>query len=385
MTGLAKPVARAETVGSLLKPGWLLEAQRRFREGLLAREELRSIEDRAVLEAIALQESVGLDVITDGEMRRLSWADTVRHLEGLELRQVPRSYPATAAGDRVGRRDDRGFLTVVRRVTPRPGATLGNEYAFLRAHARSRTKFTMAAPSYHRRFWSDHLSGTAYSRCEEFLVDVRDWLHEMARRLVSAGCTYLQLDAPNYGSLCDPVTRAFHARMGHDLDREIEFDARLDSSVFEGLEVTRALHVCRGNLPGGAWHSSGGYEAIAQRLFPNLDVDVLLLEYDSERSGDFTPLRLVRPGTTVVLGLITTKDGRLEPPAEIEARVREATAHKPLAELALSTQCGFASAANAPMSEEEQRAKLELVVRVARRIWGEGVAQPSTGPAGDDP
>jgi 5-methyltetrahydropteroyltriglutamate--homocysteine methyltransferase len=365
----AKPVARAETVGSLLKPEWLLEAQRRFREGLITREELRPIEDRAVLEAIALQESVGLDVITDGEMRRFSWADTVRHLEGLELRQVPRSYPATAAGDRIGRGGDRAFLTVVRKVIPRPEPMLGWEYSFLRTHARSRTKFTMAAPSYHRRFWSDHLSRAAYGRCEEFLIDVRNWLHEVAKRLVAEGCTYLQLDAPNYGSLCDPVTRAFHTQMGHDLDREIEFDARLDSSVFDGLEVTRALHVCRGNLPGGTWHSSGGYGAIAEQLFPNLDVDVLLLEYDSERSGDFTPLRLVRPGTTVVLGLITTKDGRLEEPSEIEARIQEASAQKSLAELALSTQCGFASAANAPMSEEEQHAKLGLVAHLAHRIW----------------
>jgi 5-methyltetrahydropteroyltriglutamate--homocysteine methyltransferase len=186
---------------------------------------------------------------------------------------------------------------------------------------------------------------------------------------VSQGCTYIQLDAPNYGSLCDPVTRQFHADHGHDLDKQIPFDGELDSSVFEGLDVTGALHICRGNTPGGHWHSQGGYAAIAEQLFPHLDVDVVLLEYDSERAGDFGPLALVKPDTVAVIGLLTTKEARLEPAEEVEARLREAATVKPLAELALSTQCGFASAANAPMSEAEQRAKLQLVADTAQRVW----------------
>lgn len=361
-------VVRAETVGSLLQPPGLLEARQQAREGLKSAEELHAIEDAAVLDAIRLQESVGLDIITDGEMRRAGWADTSRHLDGLELREATRSYPATvgAAASIMGAYE---FPAVVRRVTPREGEHVGQEYPFLREHAATRTKYTMAAPSYHRRYWSDDVSTQAYGSCEEFLTDVRDWLHGVAAWLVDQGCTYLQLDAPNYGSLCDPDTRAFHAEHGHDLDREIEFDARLDSSVFEGLDVTRALHVCRGNLPGGAWHSSGGYGVIADRLFPNLDVDVVLLEYDSERAGDFGPLGLVRPGTIAVVGLLTTKEAPLEEEAAIRTRLEEAAKVKPLEELALSTQCGFASAANAPMSEDEQRAKLRLVADVAHRVW----------------
>jgi 5-methyltetrahydropteroyltriglutamate--homocysteine methyltransferase len=363
-----KNVVRAETVGSLLQPEGLLRARQEVQEGLLTAEELRSIEDQAVLDAVRLQESVGLDIITDGEMRRRGWADTSRHLDGLELRDATRSYPATvgAAAQVMGAYE---FPAVVRRISPRSGERVGEEYPFLHEHASKRTKYTMAAPSYHRRYWSDELSTQAYGSCEEFLTDVRDWLHGVAAWLVGQGCTYLQLDAPNYGSLCDPDTRAFHAQQGHDLDREIEFDARLDSSVFEGLDVTRALHVCRGNLPGGAWHSSGGYGVIAERLFPNLDVDVVLLEYDSERAGDFGPVGLVRPGTVAVVGLVTTKEAALESESAISARLGEAAGVKPLEELALSTQCGFASAANAPMSVEEQRAKLQLVADVAHRVW----------------
>lgn len=365
----ARKPARAETVGSLLTPKRLLDAREAAGRGELGPDALVAIEDEAVLAAIALQEEVGLDVITDGEQRRPTWSDSVRHLDGFERRPGAQSYPAHV--DRSGSGADspfRNFPIVLRPISPQ-GEPLGAEYPFLQAHAHTRTKYTMAAPSYHRRYWSDELSTAAYPTCEDFLVAVRDWLHDVAARLVSQGCTYLQLDAPNYGSLCDPDNRAFHAEHGHDVDAQLEFDARLDSSVFEGLEVTRALHVCRGNLPGGAWHSSGGYAAIADRLFPNLDVDVVLLEYDSERAGDFTPIELVPEGVVVVLGLLTTKDGRLEDPADLRARIDEATAHRPFEQLALSTQCGFASATNAPMTEAEQRAKLQLVADVAHELW----------------
>jgi 5-methyltetrahydropteroyltriglutamate--homocysteine methyltransferase len=190
------------------------------------------------------------------------------------------------------------------------------------------------------------------------------------RRLVALGCDYVQLDAPNYGSLCDADNRRVLESRGHDLDAELAFDAELDGSVFEGVTgVTRALHVCRGNAA-GRWHSTGGYGVIADRLFPRLDVDVLLLEYDTDRSGDFQPLACVRPGAVAVLGLVTTKSGDLEDEGVVEARIAEAARVKPLSELALSPQCGFASVAvGNPVTPDEQRAKLELVGRVAHRVW----------------
>ena len=183
------------------------------------------------------------------------------------------------------------------------------------------------------------------------------------------GCDYIQLDAPNYGSLCDPATRAWHESVGHDLDAEIAFDGALDSSVFEGLDgtVTRAIHICRGNQSGGTWHSSGGYGALSGVLFPALDVDVALLEYDSDRAGDFGPLAELKSGQTAVLGLLTTKTPDHERRDAVEARIAEAAEHKPLGELALSTQCGFASSTNAPMGVDDERAKLALVGEIARR------------------
>jgi 5-methyltetrahydropteroyltriglutamate--homocysteine methyltransferase len=246
------------------------------------------------------------------------------------------------------------------------------EYGFLARYATARTKFTMPAPSYHRRYWSPQASPAAgYDSPEEFLTEVRDYLRSVAHHLVDLGCDYIQLDAPNYGSLCDPDTRAALRATGRDPEAELAFDAALDSSLFHGLTgVTSALHVCRGNGPAGAWHSTGGYGAISAILFPRLAVDRLLLEYDSDRAGSFGPLADVPGGTAVVLGLLTTKSPRLEYDRDVLARIEEAARIKPVAELALSTQCGFASVPVAnPVTPDAQRAKLELVVRVARQVW----------------
>lgn len=385
-----KPEPRAETVGSLLRSADVVRAARSDP----ADADDVAVLDQAVLDAVKLQEEIGLDVITDGEVRRVAWAQTPRFLgcfeatpgrgqldwrvgtgQPAEASQLggSRPQPAVAVGPG-GIRAGGGYPTVVRRVadSPRTGS-MANEYAFLARHARARTKFTMPAPSYHRRYWSPEQSTPAYRNCEEFLADVRDYQHGVVRELVALGCDYVQLDAPNYGSLCDPGTRARMGADGRDLAAETIFDAELDSSLFDGVDgVTTALHICRGNGPGGAWHSAGGYGAISRQLFPRLSFDRLLLEYDSDRAGTFEPLADVRPGTVVVLGLLTTKSDEPDDVARIEARVGEAARLKPLAELALSTQCGFASVpAGNPVSATGQRAKLELVAGVAHGIWGQ--------------
>jgi 5-methyltetrahydropteroyltriglutamate--homocysteine methyltransferase len=319
-----------------------------------------------VLGAIRLQESAGLDVITDGEMRRSGWSATTETLDGFEPRPGGPGLTWRGEGREVG--SGSGYPTVVRQVSVRRG--LADEYAFLKRHAHARSKHCLPAPSYHRRFWYAEHSAGAYATCEQFLTAVRDHLREVVRQLVELGCDYVQLDAPNYGTLCDAGNRRMLEARGHDLDAELDFDVELDGSVFEGVGgVTRALHVCRGNAA-GRWHSSGGYATIAAQLFPRLDVDVLLLEYDSDRSGDFGPLARIRPGVTAVLGLVTTKSGALEDERAVEARIAEAARVKPLDELALSPQCGFASVAvGNPVTPEEQRAKLDLVARVAHRVW----------------
>lgn len=364
------PVARAEVVGSLLRPESLLAAKRELDSGAGTEERLRRAQDEAVLDAIRLQESVGVDVITDGEMRRATWIVTAEVLDSFEVRPAEHQlYPASVRPRTGG--GGPPVVGVVRPVAARSGRHLGDEYDFLREHATVRTKYTLVAPSYHRRFWTEESIGRPYRTCEEFLEAVRDWTAEEIRRLAARGCDYFQLDAPNYGSLCDPQTRQFHHDNGRDVDADLAFDARLDSSVFDGVAgVTRAVHVCRGNLPGGGWHSSGGYAPISGVVFPALDVDVLLLEYDSDRAGDFAPLKDVRSGTTCVLGLVSTKTAQLEDEQLLRDRIREAAGVKPLDELALSTQCGFASVAgDNPTSVDDQRTKLELVARLARDVW----------------
>jgi 5-methyltetrahydropteroyltriglutamate--homocysteine methyltransferase len=365
---------RAETVGSLLRSDPVVAAARR---GAPADSALLG---DAVRDAIRLQEEAGLDVITDGEVRRTAWAQTTRFVAAFALaggqaalnwRGATQARFGAAPTGTEGRSG--GYPSVTRRfaTAPRTG-DMAAEYGFLARYATTRTKFTMPAPSYHRRYWSPEASpGAGYGSPEEFLTEVRDYLRSVAHELIDLGCDYIQLDAPNYGSLCDPDTVAAMRAAGRDVDAELAFDAALDSSLFEGLNgVTSALHVCRGNGPSGAWHSAGGYGAISARLFPQLNVDRLLLEYDSDRAGGFEPLADVRPGTAVVLGLLTTKSPELEDDRNVIDRINEAARYKPLAELALSTQCGFASVPVAnPVTPADQRAKLDLVVRLARQVW----------------
>jgi 5-methyltetrahydropteroyltriglutamate--homocysteine methyltransferase len=378
---------RAETVGSLLRDEAVVRAARRGGPADTA------VLDDAARDAIRLQEEAGLDVITDGEVRRVAWAQTTRFLDAfaatagrgaLNWRGAtagPADAPATAAAQAVPGTPDPGpgarpggYPAVVRRIATAPRiGDMTDEYAFLVRYARARTKYTMPAPSYHRRYWSAEHSTSAYDSAEEYLTEVRDFQRTVVARLVSLGCDYIQLDAPNYGSLCDPDTRAAMRAAGRDADAELAFDAELDSSLFDGTSgVTTALHVCRGNGPGGAWHSAGGYGAISAGLFPKLAFSRLLLEYDSDRAGGFEPLADVRDGTVVVLGLLTTKSDQLESEDDVIARITEATGYKPLDELALSTQCGFASVpVDNPVTPAVQRAKLEMVSRLARRIWSQ--------------
>jgi 5-methyltetrahydropteroyltriglutamate--homocysteine methyltransferase len=340
----------------------------------------------AVRDAIRLQEELGLDVITDGEVRRVAWAQTPRFVDAFASTggQAALNWRGATEG-RFGAPDTSGaarsegrtggYPAVAHRVeTARRTGDMAAEYGFLARYATTRTKFTMPAPSYHRRYWSPRApAATGYDSPEEFLSEIRDYLRSVAHELIDLGCDYIQLDAPNYGSMCDTETLDAMRAAGRDPVAELEFDAALDSSLFDGLTgVTSALHVCRGNGPAGAWHSAGNYGAVSAVLFPRLTVDRLLLEYDSDRAGGFEPLADVRDGTAVVLGLLTTKSPRLEYDADVLARIKEAAHVKPLEELALSTQCGFASVPIAnPVTPEDQRAKLELVVRLARQVWPE--------------
>jgi 5-methyltetrahydropteroyltriglutamate--homocysteine methyltransferase len=378
-------VVRADVVGSLLRPAYLKDARQGARAGTVTDADLHAAEDRAVREAIALQESAGIEAITDGELRRRSWVVTIplrpeghpyAPLAGYEF------LPADPGWWSLWKEPD-GRRAQVWDAPARPFVTqrisvvrdlVGAEYTFLRAHARARTKLTIPAPSWHRIFWHPEHSRAAYPTPEAFLRDVAGYLRdEVIPKLRAAGGDYLQLDAPNYAQWhVDPDNRAAFQSWGHDMAAELVADAEIDNHVFDGVRgLTRAIHICRGNAPGGRWLASGGYGAIADVVFPRLSsVDRLLLEYDTPRAGDFGPLRHVRAGTEVVLGLLTTKQGALEDADQVEARIREAARQVSLERLALSPQCGFASGeAGNPLTPAEQEAKLRLVGTVARRVW----------------
>ncbi|MGH7967023.1 MAG: cobalamin-independent methionine synthase II family protein [Candidatus Binatia bacterium] len=385
-------VARADIVGSLLRPEYLLEAKEAMRAGTMSREQLRELEDRAVREAVVLQESAGLEVISDGEFRRQTWVALIplfddplyrAPVSGFEFKEADAGFWELWK-EPSGRHVDPVALRQQFRLTKEPFVTqtirpdrdiVKDEYEFLKKHARARTKFTIPAPSWHRIFWHEDFSKQAYPTSDDFIRDVARFLREeIVARLLALGCDYIQLDAPNYAQWhIDPENRAAFEQHGHDMAHELEADAEFDNMVFAGITgITRAIHICRGNAPNGLWLASGGYEVISRQVFPRLtNFDTLLLEYDTARAGSFYPLRDVLPHHHVVLGLVSTKSTALENAADVEARLREATKYVPLERLALSPQCGFASGEMAhTMTHATQEEKLRLISQVARKVWG---------------
>ncbi|HLF71678.1 MAG TPA: cobalamin-independent methionine synthase II family protein [Dehalococcoidia bacterium] len=378
-------IARADVVGSMLRPDYLQQARKAFVEGKASADDVRAAEDRAILDDIATQERAGVDVVSDGEARRTNWIASVAVTNDGTYRaplggftNLPISPPAWFAywrnnqGERSGFRLPSWIVATEKIRVERDLA--GDEFGFLKQHTSKRAKYTFPAPSYHRIFWDPVHSKAAYPTVDHFLVAVRDYIREhVIERAIALGCDYIQMDAPNYGqSYTDPEVMDAMRAEGHDLDAELIGDAEIDNSVFEGISgVTRAIHVCRGNGPGGTWSATGGYDGFAQQMFSRLsNYDALLLEYDTPRAGDFSPLQHVLPNTAVVLGLLTTKVPELEDAALIEQRIREAAKYVPLERLALSPQCGFASAGPGnPLTPAEQEAKLRRVVEVARRVW----------------
>jgi 5-methyltetrahydropteroyltriglutamate--homocysteine methyltransferase len=379
---------RADVVGSLLRPEYLREVRDGARAGTVDAGEVRAAEDRAVLEAIALQESAGIDAITDGEFRRNGWIALIPIFEdplfrapvsGFEFLEADsgwRNLWKTSSGEPADTSALGPLEPFVTRRLEVDRDIVGDEFTFLKANAHARAKYTIPAPSWHRIYWHPEHSAGAYPTSDDFIADVARLLREhVIDRLVELGCDYVQIDAPNYAQWhIDPANRATFEDHGHDMAHELAADAEFDSMVFEGLAgVTRAMHMCRGNAPGGMWAAAGGYEAISKEVFPRLaNVDRLLLEYDSDRAGGFAPLADVLPRHQVVLGLVTTKDGTLEDPEGVVSRIEEASHYVPLDRLAVSPQCGFASGEIArTMTLEEQEAKLRLVGEVARRVWAE--------------
>jgi methionine synthase II (cobalamin-independent) len=360
---------RAETVGSLLRPPFLKEAKARFEAGEIPDESFRAIENRAVDEAIALQEDAGLDVVSDGELRRATFMGPLwEAMDGLA--PIPSwTIHWTHAG--TGEEMDWRMPVSITGKLRRTRSLASEEYAYARDRASKPLKQTLPSPLLANGVWNPDVSQDAYPDPWELLEEAAVVIAEEARALAKLGCTYIQIDAPEIGTWADPTIGPVHPANGIPIDRLLSEGLDLVNSVPEGIDgVTFGLHLCKGNNT-GHYTASGGYETISRSVFGRLQrYDVFLLEYDDERSGGFEPLRDCPDEKTVVLGLISSKLPALEDQDEVAARVDEAARYHPRGNLALSTQCGFASVeAGNPLSESEQRAKLELVAGLAHRLW----------------
>ena len=364
--------ARSDVVGSLLRPPELLEARERFERGELAAADFKRVEDAAVEDALRLQEEAGMAVVTDGEMRRLSFQSQMTEaVEGFgewdldaflwgewhsgELGEMKVERPPIAVQSKLRRRR---FLSA-------------EEFDYAHSRTDRILKVTLPSPSLFANFWDPERSGSAYASLEEFLGDVAEILREEVDELARLGATYIQLDAPHYPLLLDPTYRDFYASRGWPADRWLELGLELDNHVYGNRDgVTFAMHLCRGNQA-SRWLVEGGYDWLAERLFARVNAERLMLEYDDARSGTFEPLRSVPEGKTAVLGLVTTKSGRRETVDKLAARIEEASAFCPLERLALSPQCGFAtSVLGNDLTVENQRAKLTTIAETAAAVWG---------------
>ena len=360
-------------VGSLLRPAELLRARERFADGTLTSAELGSIEDAAIDSVLARQEQAGCEVVTDGELRRLSFQSIlVEAADGFGEWDLDAFLWGNWYGDGLEpwhRQRPESLGVVSKLVSKRHPAA--EEFGYLRGRTDRIIKVTLPSPSLLANFWSAERSQRAYPTLDEFLTDVAELVRGEVAELARLGCRYIQLDAPHYTLLLDEKTRAFYERQGWSLPRWLERGIELDNAVIGSFpDVTFGMHLCRGNQ-GSRWLVSGGYDPIAPHVFGRVHVDRLLLEYDDERSGDFACLRHVPADTMVVLGLVTTKSTVLEQPSELIRRVREAAQHVDTERLALSPQCGFStSVVGNAITEECQIAKLRLIAETAGAIWG---------------
>jgi 5-methyltetrahydropteroyltriglutamate--homocysteine methyltransferase len=362
------PPFRADHVGSLLRPAALRQARAKRERGEIGPEELSAIEDREIEKAIRRQEEIGLQAVTDGELRRAFWNyDFLGQLDGVEAYLGERKIKFEGAQPK----------PMMLRVTGRLGSCrphpMIEHFKFVAAHTKMVAKMTIPSPSsLHFRYGRDAVPHAIYPAMEDFYRDLGQAYRHATRAFADAGCRYLQLDEVNFAYLCDPKLREVVAQRGEDPQRLPHIYAGLINAAISDLpaDMTSAMHLCRGNFR-STFVASGGYEPVAEILFNEIRIGAYFLEYDTERAGGFEPLRFVPKDKTVVLGLVTSKSGKLEAKDELKRRIEEATRFIALDQLCLSPQCGFASTEEGnALAEDEQWAKLEMIVKVAEEVWG---------------
>jgi 5-methyltetrahydropteroyltriglutamate--homocysteine methyltransferase len=368
------PPFRADHVGSLLRPASLLAARDDFAAGRIDAPALRAAEDAAIKDAVAMQVDAGLQSATDGEFRRASWhMDFIYQLGGISkapgnlavrFRNADAEIEFTPAALHVGSKIKLNHTI------------FADDFSYLQSVANGPTaKLTIPSPNMvHYRGGPASIDHEVYPDMEHFWADLAAAYADEVQRLAEMGCSYLQLDDTSLAYLNDPAQRAEITERGEDAEHlHLRYIRQVNGAIAgrpAGMRVT--THMCRGNFR-SSWAAEGGYDFVAEALFSELAVDGFFLEYDDERSGGFEPLRFVPKGKMVVLGLVTTKRGELESPDALKRRIDEAARYVPLDQLCLSPQCGFSSTVEGnALTEEEQRAKLRLVVQTAHEVWGEG-------------
>jgi 5-methyltetrahydropteroyltriglutamate--homocysteine methyltransferase len=373
---------RTDVVGSMLRPAPLKQAYADRDAGKISPEALHRIEDDAIREAVRLQEQVGLDVVTDGEFRRLNFQDSfAASVTGFEARAVDLSFMESLSreGKPLQRWDPYhvadGAAILQRRPVSQKLRLARNlpleEYRFVSGVSGKPAKVSLVGPDRIVQRFDYQNSKSVYWSVDDFVADVVRIEREMIRSLIDAGCSYVQIDAPSYTAYVDAPSLDEMRQRGEDPLKNLARSIKADNEILRLFEdATFGIHLCRGNQR-SMWHREGSYDAIAEMLFTELRHDRLLLEYDSPRAGSFEPLRFVPKDKVVVLGLVSTKVAELETVDELKRRIDEAAKFIPLEQLAISPQCGFASdVVGNLISEEVQKKKLEVVVETARQVWG---------------
>jgi methionine synthase II (cobalamin-independent) len=362
------PTFHSDVVGSLLRPAYLLNARAELERGRLTPAAFKVIEDRAVLEAVALQESAKLDVVTDGELRRYAFfGHLVDALEGFNKY----SGWSITFRDEAGHEAPLERPVVVEKLKWRRQMAV-EEFTYLRGRTSRPVKVTLISAQQAAAYYDPAKSSAAYATRDAYLADLVDFTRREIAELIRLGCEHIQIDAPQYAGLLDEKIRDGYRQRGADPDQMLDACIELDNAIIAGHPsgVTFGIHICRGNHK-SMFYASGGYDRIAEQVFGRAKFDRFLLEYDDERSGSFAPLRYLPDDKVVVLGLVSSKKPAMEAPEELKARIAEAARIVPLERLALSSQCGFASTHEGNrLTEDDQRRKLELVARVAAEVWG---------------
>ena len=367
----SKPPFRADHVGSLIRPDALVSARQAAEKGEIASAELAHIQHDAIREVVRLQEDIGFRLATDGEFNRTFWQRDFllkfRNVSQVAAKLTVRFHSAA------GSRDHSPPSLQVTGKLSRPAGIFVNDFRFLKSVTKNAAKITIPSPTtMHFRGGRAAIDAEAYPDMAGFYADLARVYREEIADLAAAGCRYLQIDEVNLAYLCDPELRAQVRNIGEDPETLPQTYARLINDTIAGRpdDMVVCLHLCRGNFA-GAWVAEGSYDPIAELLFNAIAVDGYFLEYDTVRAGDFAPLRFLPKGKTAVLGLVTTKSATLESKDDLKRRIDAAARHAPLDQLALSPQCGFSSGIGGQtMTVGEEIEKLQLVVDVAREVWG---------------